>query len=99
MPATSNPLRQNKTGQLIRYGGAAVVACLAYRCASLEEQLGGLEVSILARDEQRRGAIAAGLVGRCASVAQQPGDLEVALLARDVQRCDAVLLGLNPSSC
>ena len=52
----------------------------------LEKQPGALEVAVLARDDQRRGASGVGLVDRCASLEEQPGDLGVAVLARDEQR-------------
>ena len=64
------------------------------RRAGLEEQLGALEVAVLARDAQRRGALLLGLVDRCASSEKQPSDLEVAILARDEQRRGALVLGL-----
>ena len=58
------------------------------------EELGDLEVALVARSEQRRGAVLLGLVDSRASLEKQPGALEVALLAREEQRCTTVGPGL-----
>ena len=56
--------------------------------------MGALEVALLARHEQRRGAVVPGSFDRRASSEKQPDDVDVALLARHEQRRGAILLGL-----
>ena len=51
-----------------------------------EEQPNALEVALLARNVQRRGAVVLSLVGVSVGAEEQLGALELALLARNVQR-------------
>ena len=62
------------------------------------EELGDLEVAVLARDDQRRCATDTGLVDRSARLEKQPRALDVAVLARHEQRHSAVVAGLADRS-
>mmetsp|Transcript_8402 Transcript_8402/g.24920 ORF Transcript_8402/g.24920 Transcript_8402/m.24920 type:complete len:240 (-) Transcript_8402:165-884(-) len=62
-----------------------LAAVLFHARGGLEEQLGELEVALLACNVQRRGAIRCGLGDRRAGLEEQPGNLEVAVPARGAQ--------------